>query len=238
LRERAEEKQREQVKFIAMVAHELRNPLSPIRTAADLLKRVRLDAPTVGSLQRVIERQVQHMAHLIEDLLEGSRGTTGKFRLLFTEVDLGEVINSAIDACRSAMESRHQQLDFEFPTERLVVLGDEVRLFQVFSNLLDNASKYTPERGHVWLSVTREFESVMVSVADDGIGLSPEALPHVFELFVQDERAIRVHSAGLGIGLAVVNELVTSHGGTVVAKSAGPGEGSEFTVTLPLYRSR
>ena len=235
-RERAEGKQREQVKFIAMVAHELRNPLNPIRTAAELLKRTRLDASTIGSLQLVIERQVVHMTQLIEDLVDQSRGTTGKFRLTLARTDMQEVLGTAIATCRSAMDARHQQFHAELPPGPVHVLGDRMRLAQIFSNLLDNASKYTPDQGHISLAMTHDGESVFVSLADDGIGLSEEALPHVFELFVQDERALRVHSAGLGIGLAVVHDLVTSHGGTVVAKSAGPGHGSEFIVKLPIYK--
>ncbi len=236
-RERAEDKEREQIKFIAMVAHELRNPLSPIRTAAELLKKARLDTSTLHNLQRIIERQVVHMTQLIEDLLEGSRCSAGKFRLTFKRVNMQEAIGSAIEASRAAMEARHQQFQAQLPPEPLEVLGDAVRLDQIFRNLLDNASKYTLEHGHISLALTRDTESVFVSIVDDGIGLSQEALPQIFELFVQDERAMRVNSAGLGIGLAVVQDLVASHGGTIVVKSAGPGQGSEFVVRLPLYQS-
>jgi diguanylate cyclase (GGDEF)-like protein len=233
LKEQAEDRQRGHVKFIALVAHELRNPLSPIRTAAELLKRADLDPSILGRLQGIIERQVAHMTQLIEDLLDGSRGGAGKFRMTITQVDMHEVISSAIDTCRSAMQKRHQHFLAHLPPESISAYGDSVRLAQIFSNLLDNASKYTPEGGNISLSMTHDDEYVVVAVTDDGIGLSRDALPHVFELFVQEERAMRTHDAGLGIGLAVVRELVTSHSGTVVALSAGPGKGSEFVVKLP-----
>ena len=206
--ERAEGKHREQTKFIAIVAHELRNPLSPIRMAAALLKRVHLDASLLGNLQRIIERQVEHMTQLIEDLLDASRGSAGKFRLAFASVDIIQVLRSAIDTSRSAIEAREQQFRSRLPLTPLNVRGDPVRLTQIFSNLLDNASKYTPEGGHITLALTSDAETVVVTVVDNGIGLTQETLPHIFELFVQDERALRVHSTGLGIGLAVVRDLV------------------------------
>jgi diguanylate cyclase len=235
--QRAEDRHREQTKFIAMVAHELRNPLSPIRTAASLLKRGHGDESLLGDLQSVIERQVVHMAQLIEDLLDGSRGGAGKFRLAPANVDIIQVLAASIDTCRPAIEARHQEFHSELPRGPLNVRGDPVRLIQIFSNLLDNASKYTPEGGHIALTLTSEAETVAVSVVDDGIGLAQETLPHIFDLFVQDERALRVHHAGLGIGLAVVRDLVEAHGGSVVAKSAGIDQGSEFVVRLPILRS-
>jgi diguanylate cyclase len=232
-RERAEGRHREQVKFIAMVAHELRNPLNPIRTAAALLKRVHSDASLLANLQRIIERQVAHMTQLIEDLLDRSRGSVGKFRLTFESVDIIQVIDAAIDACRSAIEARHQTFLSQLPRSPLNVRGDPVRLTQVFSNLLDNASKYTPEGGHITLALTSDAEAVVVTVADDSIGLTPGALLHIFELFVQEELALHVHRSGLGIGLAVVRDLVEAHNGTVVANSAGIGLGSQLVVRLP-----
>ena len=236
--ERAEGKHREQAKFIAMVAHELRNPLSPIRMAAALLKSVHSDESLLGNLQRIIERQVAHMGQLIEDLLDVSRSSAGKFRLSFASVDIIQVLSSAIDTCRSAIEGRHQQFRAQLPPAPLNVRGDSVRLTQIFSNLLDNASKYTLDGGQITLALTSDAETVVVTVADDGIGLTPEALLHIFELFVQDERALRVHRAGLGIGLAVVRDLVEAHDGSVVAKSAGIGLGSEFLVRLPIIQGR
>jgi diguanylate cyclase (GGDEF)-like protein len=234
-RERAEGRQREQAKFIAMVAHELRNPLNPIRTASALLKRLHSDEPLLGNLQRIIERQVGHMAQLIEDLLDGSRASAGKFRLTFTSVDIIQVLVTALDTCRSGIEARHQQFRSQLPPSPFIVRGDVVRLTQIFSNLLENASKYTPEGGHITLTLTSEQDTVAVTVADDGIGLTQEALPHIFDLFVQDERALRVHSKGLGIGLAVVRDLVEAHDGSIVASSRGIGLGSEFVVTLPIF---
>ena len=233
LEARAESKHREQVKFIAMVAHELRNPLNPIRNAAELLKRVRNEA-LLADVQSIIERQVIHMAQLIDDLLDGSRGDIGKFRIKSTTLDIVQIIGASIESCRTAIETRRQHLNVQLPPGPIWVVGDPIRLTQIFSNLLDNASKYTLPDGDISLSLETRNGQVVVTIADKGIGISPEALPRIFELFVQEDHAHRLHSGGLGIGLAVVRELVQAHGGTVVGTSAGKGYGSEFAVSLPL----
>jgi diguanylate cyclase (GGDEF)-like protein len=233
---RAEIKQRQQVKFIAIVAHELRNPLNPIRNAAEVLKRVRGDHALLATLQGIIERQVTHMSRLIDDLLDGTRGGVGKLRLQRSTVDVLYSIGVAIDTCRPAVEARRQQLILDLPPGPLNIEGDHLRLAQIFSNLLDNASKYTPEGGNISLAVTTDGDAIVITVADNGIGITPNALPHIFELFVQDERALDQQSGGLGIGLAVVRDLVEAHGGNVVAMSAGKDRGSEFIVRLPLLR--
>lgn len=234
MQEQAEIKHRQQVKFIAMVAHELRNPLTPIRTAAELLKRVRGDQALLANLQGIIERQVVHMARLIDDLLDGSRGSMSKLRLQRSTVDILDVLGVAVDACRSAIEARRQHLTLQLPPGPLNAEGDRVRLAQIFINLLDNASKYTLEGGSITLALEAEGDTIMITVADNGIGITPDVLPHIFELFVQDERALALYSGGLGIGLAVVRELVDAHGGSVVAKSIGKDRGSEFVVRLPM----
>jgi diguanylate cyclase (GGDEF)-like protein len=233
LERQVEEVHSRQIKFLAMVAHELRNPLTPIRTAAELLKRARSDDALVGRLQGVIERQVAHMARLVEDLLDGSRVSTGKFRLERDTVDLVEVLGIAVESCRPAIDKRQQQLKLALPAGPVLVQGDAVRLAQVFGNLLDNASKYTPEGGDISLAMSPADRAVVIVVADNGIGIAQEALQHVFDLFVQGTRALTAQNRGLGIGLAVVRELVEAHGGTVVATSAGKDLGSEFVVTLP-----
>ncbi len=225
---------RAQIKFLAMVAHELRNPLNPIRTAAALLDHDRIDVPLLARLKFVIVRQVAHMSRLVEDLLDGSRVSIGKFRLESSIVDLAGIISLAVETCRPAMEARSQRLKTELPGVPLMVNGDGVRLAQVFNNLMDNASKYTPDGGQLSLSAQVQGETIVVTVADNGIGITPDALPHIFDLFVQGTRAVAFHSRGLGIGLAVVRELVESHGGSVHASSAGTDRGSEFVVTLPL----
>jgi len=228
----AEQAQRQQTHFLAVLAHELRNPLTPIRTAAALLSRVRSEE--LPRMQAIIERQVAHMARLVGDLLDVSRVNTGKLRLERRPMDLAVVIDEAVDACRPAMATRLQRFDVQMPAGALAVHGDADRLAQVFSNLLDNASKYTPVGGAIGLRVQVADETIVIAVSDSGIGITDEALPHVFDPFVQDTHAIGFNGAGLGIGLTVVRELVEAHGGTVVATSAGTGLGSRFTVTLPL----
>ena len=222
-----------QIKFLAMVAHELRNPLAPIRTAAELLKRAHADEALVAKVQGVIERQIGHMSRLVEDLLDGARVSTGKFRLEVHRVDMADILGTAADACRAAMDAKQQQLTLARPEVPLRVHGDPVRLAQVFGNLLENASKYTPEGGHIALSASVQGGSIAVTVSDDGMGITREALHHVFDLFVQGTRAMTAQNRGLGIGLAVVRELVEAHGGTVEARSAGTDRGSAFIVTLP-----
>jgi signal transduction histidine kinase len=233
LERQVEQMHSRQIKFLAMVAHELRNPLAPIRTAAELLRRARTDEALMARAQGVIERQIAHMTRLVEDLLDGARISTGKFRLEAHRVDLADTLATAADACRAAMDTKHQQLTLALPDAPLRVHGDPVRLAQVFGNLLENASKYTPEGGHIALRASVGSGSIAVTVCDDGIGITREALHHVFDLFVQGTRAMTARNRGLGIGLAVVRELVEAHGGTVEARSAGTDLGSEFIVTLP-----
>lgn len=231
----AREAHRQQIKFMAMVAHELRNPLTPIRLAASLLiDRQTNDELSLARLQVIIDDQVTHMSRLIGDLLDGSRISTGKLRLERSRVEMIDVLRLAIESCRPAMESRGQQMTVELPPAPLHFYGDRVRLTQIFNNLLDNASKYTQEGGKVSLALVVREQSMAIIVSDNGIGISPEALPHVFDLFVQDTRALDHSSGGLGIGLAVVRELVEAHRGTVIGYSAGRNLGSEFIVTLPM----
>jgi diguanylate cyclase (GGDEF)-like protein len=233
---RAEVKHRQQVKFMAMVAHELRNPLNPIRSAAELLKRARGNQELLDNLQGIIERQVAHMSRLIDDLLDGSRAGLGKLRLQLSTVNILDVVGSAVDTCRPSMEARQQHLAVNLPPAPLNMVGDNLRLAQIVSNLLDNASKYTPKGGSITLTAKAEGDAIVITVADNGIGISPDALAHIFELFVQDERALALQNGGLGIGLAVVRDLVEAHDGTVVARSAGTDRGSEFIVRLPRLR--
>lgn len=228
----AEQAQRQQTHFLAVLAHELRNPLTPIRTAAALLPRIRSEE--LPRMQAIIERQVAHMARLVGDLLDMSRVNTGKLRLERRPMDLAGILHEAVDACGPAMATRRQRFDADLPADMLPVHGDAVRLAQVFNNLLDNASKYTPVAGRIGLRVRVEGAVIVTTVSDSGIGITAEALPHVFDPFEQDTHAVGFNGAGLGIGLTVVRELVEAHGGTVVATSAGSGKGSEFVVTLPL----
>jgi signal transduction histidine kinase len=171
---------------------------------------------------------------VVGDLLDVSRVVTGKLRIEFESVDLAGTIDQAVHACRPAMDKRRQHLHLRLPPQSLPLRGDPLRLGQVVSNLLDNASKYTPDGGDIALSAVVVDDAVVMTVSDSGIGIATEALPGVFEPFVQDARAIGFNRAGLGIGLTVVRELVEGHGGSVVARSAGVGLGSQFVVTLPL----
>ena len=230
----AEHAQQQQAGFMAVLAHELRNPLTPIRTAAALLGHPRADETVLPRLQGVIERQVVHLSRLVNDLLDVSRASTGKLRIERQEVDLVAIVGDAVDACRPAMDKRAQRLALRLPDGPLHVNGDPVRLAQVLGNLLDNASKYTPEGGDIALSVVVADAAIRMTVSDSGIGITPDTLPHVFEPFVQDAHATGFNAAGLGIGLTLVRELVEAHGGTITAASDGYGCGSRFVVVLPL----
>ena len=225
---------RQQINFLAMVAHELRNPLTPIRTAAELLKRARTDDPLFTRLQVIIKRQVVHISRLVDDFLDGSRIDTGKFRLEPSILEIADIISAAVDMCRPAINKRLQHLQIRLPPRPLSVYGDAIRLTQILSNLLDNANKYTPNGGEIVLAVEVVGDKMTISVSDNGIGITADVLPNIFELFVRDTCAQTLHSSGLGIGLAVVRELVEAHGGTITAKSPGKGLGSEFTVTLSM----
>ncbi|GAC1630628.1 MAG: hypothetical protein NVS9B10_23200 [Nevskia sp.] len=223
-----------QVKFLAMVAHELRSPLAPIGTAAELMDRGGNNEPLLARLQVIIRRQVAHMSRLVDDLLDSSRVSAGKFSLEPHMIELADVLTIAIETSRPKIDARRQRLSLQLPEGALSVHGDPLRLAQVFGNLLDNACKYTPEAGEIDIRVMRLDASLTINISDTGIGISAGALPHIFGLFVQDSMA-RTHArGGLGIGLAVVRELVEAHGGSVTAASAGSGHGSEFVVTLPM----
>ena len=230
----AQEANRQQIKFMAMVAHELRNPLTPIRIAADLLVQGDYaNAASVTRLQSIIDGQVTHMARLIDDLLDGSRLSTGKLRLERGAVDLQHVINVAIATCAPAMRAKRQTFTSTLAADPLPFHGDPIRLTQVFSNLLDNACKYTPTGGHIALDATTTASTIIISVSDDGIGIAAGELSSIFDLFVQDRHGLAMANGGLGIGLAVVRDLVSAHGGSVVAHSTGRDQGSTFVVTLP-----
>ena len=228
----AERAQQQQKEFLAVMAHELRNPLTSIRLASSMLAHS--DASDPARMQAIIEREVTRMSRVVGDLLDISRANTGKLRLERRVVDLAEIIDATVDACRPTMDMRLQRFTLQLPARPLAMDADPVRLVQVFSNLLDNASKYTPEGGGIDLVVAIVGDAVEITVSDSGIGISAEALPAVFEPSVQDGHAIGFNGAGLGIGLTVVRELVEAHGGSVIATSGGIGKGSRFVVRLPL----
>lgn len=228
----AEESQQRQKEFLALVAHELRNPLTPLGVAASLLRSSNAD--DLQRMQRIIEQQVAHISRLIGDLLDLSRSSTGKLRLHFRTVDLAGIIDDAVSASRPAMDARLQHFRIEIPSQQVALEADPIRLSQILSNLLDNASKYTPNGGEISLLVHVQPDHVAIHIGDNGIGISSGALSRVFEPFAQDAHAMGFNGQGLGIGLTVVKELVEGHGGTVVVTSRGIGLGSEFVVTLPL----
>lgn len=228
----AELAHKQRAQAMTVLAHELRNPLAPLRTTGHLLAQ-RAEDPVIAKAAEIIDRQVFQLSRLIEDLLDGSRAGARGFTLQRQRVALRDVLERSIAANRSAMVSRQQVLTARLPSPDIVLMADPMRLEQVFSNLLDNASKYTPSKGHVRLSVESEGPGVKVTISDDGVGISPQALPHVFELFAQESRSLDHRAGGMGIGLAVVRELVLAHGGQVHAGSQGPGRGSSFEVRLP-----
>ena len=228
------EADRSKDEFLAMLAHELRNPLAPIANALYLLRRVdSLPSEAVGMVE-VADRQVKHLARLIEDLMEVSRITRGKIALKKEVVDLGVVVRRAADAARALIEGRRHELVVEVPEGPIFLDADPTRLEQVFSNLLNNAAKYTDPGGRVAVLVARDGPSAVVRVRDNGVGIDAETLPRVFELFAQSDRSLDRASGGLGIGLTLVRALAEQHGGSVEARSDGPGSGSEFAVRLPV----
>ena len=234
LQSKAEDIHQRQVMFLAMVAHELRNPLNPIRMATELLQHAQANEGLLGQVQGILRRQVSHLARLVDDLLDGARAGAGKFRLECGRIALREVLAPVIDAARPAIAQRQQTLTTCLPSETVLVHADPLRLAQVFSNLLDNASKYTQRGGELGVALDCVGDIATLRISDNGIGISAEALPQIFELFVQEPHARAHDRQGLGLGLAIVRELVEAHGGTIVAASPGRGLGSEFVVTLPV----
>lgn len=220
--------------FLAMLAHELRNPLAPIRTAVEVMRRRGIADPGVARAREVIERQVGHLTRLVDDLLDVSRITRGKIELRRERVDLRDVARRALESARPALTERHHRWEALFPEEVLWVNADPLRLEQVVVNLLNNAAKYTEAGGEVTLAAAREGAEVVLRVRDNGIGIAPDLLPRLFDLFAQAERSLDRSQGGLGIGLTLVRRLVELHGGSVEASSEGPGRGSEFRVRLPV----
>jgi signal transduction histidine kinase len=220
--------------FLAMLAHELRNPLAPIQNAVQLMDLSGVRDPQVVWCREVIERQLRQLTRLVEDLLDVSRITQGKINVRREPVDVSAVIARAIETSRPLIDARRHELTVEAPRRPLQVLGDLTRLAQVVGNLLNNAAKYTADGGHIRLDADRDGEDLVIRVRDDGVGIPAEMLPHVFDLFTQAERTIDRAQGGLGIGLALVRRLVETLGGTVTARSDGPGKGSEFVVRMPL----
>jgi PAS domain S-box-containing protein len=231
--ESLEEQGRNLTEFMAMLAHELRNPLAPIRNALGIMNVSKESSPQIAWARDVIERQTSHLSRLVDDLLDVSRITRGKMRMQGAPMDVSVALHRALESSRPLIDSRRHNLHLKLPAEPLTVNGDDVRLTQVFLNLLNNAAKYTPEGGEIRLEARYKGGDVVVSVRDNGVGIAPQMLENVFDLFTQGERTIDRAAGGLGIGLTLARRIVALHGGTVVARSAGVGAGAEFVVSLP-----
>ncbi len=228
------EADRRKDEFLATLAHELRNPLAPIRNGLQILSMAGDNKTLFAEMRDMLERQVEQMVRLVDDLLDVSRITRGKIELRQERLELSAVVQSALETSRPLIEAAHHHLTVSLPPEPLVVFGDLTRLAQVLSNLLNNAAKYTPDGGHIWLSVERDAQEAVLRVRDDGIGIPEEMQQQAFEMFMQMNRSQERTQGGLGIGLTLVRSLTEKHGGSVVVRSDGMGKGSEFTVRLPL----
>jgi PAS domain S-box-containing protein len=220
--------------FLALLAHELRNPLAPVRYALATIRKPGLTLEQRGRANEIIERQVVHMSHLLDDLLDVSRITRGAIVLKKARTELAPVIEAAIDAARPVIDARQHSLSVDLPEEPVYLEADAVRLTQVFSNLLINAAKYTNPKGQIYVTVVTEGTDVVISIRDNGVGISAELMPRLFTLFTQARPALERSEGGLGVGLALVRGLVTLHGGLVQARSAGVNQGSDFVVRLPM----
>jgi PAS domain S-box-containing protein len=220
--------------FLAMLAHELRNPLAPIRTAVQVLHVKGSPVPDARWSRAVIDRQVQHLTRLVDDLLDISRITRNKLVLRRSPIELAEVISAAVESSRPLIEQSGHELTVSLASEPVYIDGDAVRLSQVFQNLLNNAAKYTERGGRISLAAERQGDAVVVRVKDTGVGIPPDTLPRLFEMFYQADRSLERNQSGLGVGLALARRLVEAHGGRVEARSEGVGKGSEFIVRLPI----
>lgn len=219
-------------RFLSTLGHEIRNPLAPIQTSCHIVGRLTTDPRAIKATD-IISHQVDVLSRLAADLMEVSRAGAGKMRLELTRTDLRDVLNEAVSGMRGSAEAKGVRLECVVPDGALEVMLDVERFRRVVLNLLGNALKYTPRGGTVWVKATQEGPSVVFGVQDTGIGIAPDVLPRIFDLFTQEAQAADLVPGGLGIGLTIVKELVELHGGNVQARSAGTGKGAEFTVRLP-----
>jgi signal transduction histidine kinase len=228
------EADRRKTEFLATLAHELRNPLAPLRSGLQVMRMAAGDPAATARVLEVMERQLGHMVELVDDLLDVARITRGQVELKRAQLDLKDVLDLAVETALPAIEDRHHRLDLRATAEPLTLFGDATRLVQVVNNLLNNAVKYTPHGGTLTLATHRDQGEAVLTVADNGVGIAPDALDDVFGMFNQVGRSRDRTQGGLGIGLSLVRSMVGLHGGSVSAASAGPGLGSTFTVRLPL----
>ncbi len=232
------EADRRKDEFLALLAHELRNPLAPLRNGLEILRLAGADSNAASRARAMMERQLGHMVRLVDDLLDVSRISRNKLELRRSRVLLSDVLSSALETVRPVIEAAGHELITALPAEPIHLDADLTRLAQVFSNLLTNSAKYTDRGGRIELAAERRDSELVVSVRDTGIGIPADALPYIFEMFSQVDRSIERSTSGLGIGLALVKGLVEMHGGAVRAESGGAGKGSTFTVRLPLPENR
>jgi len=223
--------------FLAMLSHELRNPLAAITNAVQILDLQKDEHPLQEKAKTIIRRQAANLVVLVNDLLEVSRILGGRIQLHQEDLDARGIVQQALETARPLIDQNKHELTVSLPTEPTWLHADALRLEEVIVNLLNNAVKYTPEGGHIWLSLQQEGDRIVLRIRDTGVGIVPDSLPHLFELFTQAPRSLDRSQGGLGVGLAVVRKLVEMHGGTVEAQSAGPGKGSEFIVRLPVLSS-
>jgi signal transduction histidine kinase/CheY-like chemotaxis protein len=228
------EADRRKDEFLAMLAHELRNPLAPIQNALEILALPGASEATTAQAEEILARQVQHLTRLVDDLLDIARISRGKIELRKERVALDAIVTRAVESARPLIDARRHTLTVSLPPESVTLDADPTRIAQVVSNLLNNAAKYSDPNGQIWLAARREGDRLAIHVRDRGIGISPELLPTIFDLFVQASRGHDRTHGGMGIGLTLVRRLVELHGGTIEAASAGPSQGSEFTIRLPL----
>jgi signal transduction histidine kinase len=219
--------------FLAMLAHELRNPMAPIRNAGELLARMLPNEPRMQSAVAIVRRQIAHLSRLVDDLLDVSRITQGRIELQRKLVDLNAVVAQALESVEPMMRSRRHTLSVQMPSEPVCVNGDSARLVQCVSNILTNSAKYTEDGGEIRVALNAKPPFAVLTVADNGVGISQELLPQIFDLFVQSDRSLDRSLGGMGIGLSVVKQLIEMHGGTVDARSAGEGLGATFEIRLP-----
>jgi PAS domain S-box-containing protein len=232
------EQDRRKTEFLATLAHELRNPLAPIRSGLQLMRRTRSDPASIARVQDIMDRQLDHLVHLVDDLLDVARITRGQVDLKRDHIPLADVLNAAVETSLPLIEAARHRLDVRLPAEPLTLYADATRITQVVSNLLNNAAKYTPRGGHIVLAAERDGDQALIAVSDNGIGIPAESLDDVFRMFTQVAHAAQHTPGGLGIGLSLVRSLVELHGGTIHAASGGTGMGSVFTVRLPLAGRR
>jgi PAS domain S-box-containing protein len=220
--------------FLATLAHELRNPLAPILNSVRIMKLARDDRTAVDGALGTMERQVGQMARLVDDLMDLARINRGKIELRREQVELASVLRQAVEICRPLAETLGHTIEIDIPRQPIYLHADPVRLAQIFSNILNNACKYTKPRGRIWLTAEKKGSEASISIRDEGVGIAAEMLPLIFEMFTQADQTLERTEGGLGVGLTLVKQLVEMHGGTVAASSDGPGKGTEFVVRLPV----